>query len=377
MIGKKRLCAFLCAVLTLTQVVPVFAKTTAPTATKVKTIEWVSENDVKAITYDGTAGKVPAIVVKDVSGNVVDSANYKVDYVVKGKTVSADDVVNAGKVTVKVTGLTDKGFKGTLKKTYKVNPLSIVDSEGALTPGITVNGIDTVTFSVKPEVTVKFGATVLDKKAVSVKVTGYNKVGADKAKVTVKGKGNFTGTYSVKKAVDKYGLDAATITVKDVVLVSANNVVKKGKKNISKVTVKAGKKTVAASNYTVKYYIAGNEITASSNFAQYAAGTEVKVVVTAKDDKNFVGAAETTYYLSEKLLKAKDVKAAEGAKYADGVDAKTLITVKDVAADQYDVTILDTKAAGSTKTKVKLQITGKGVVGGTVVKTFKFAKAAE
>ena len=373
MIGKKRLCALLCAVLTLTQVVPAFAASESVATTKLKSSMFKGWTVSEDLVYNGESQvKDPVLKVSD--NTLVEGVDYTVSYKIGKKTVSAPDVVNAGtvKVVIKGTG----AYSGSITKTFKIAKRSIEgDAEHYFGDDFAFATPATATFGEKPDFALYYKGEELGRKDIAVKITGFGKVGADKCVTTVKGKGNFTGKVVFKRNVDQKSLADAnvTITAKDVTFVSANNAPRKGKKNLSKVTVKVGKKTVKASNYDVEYFVSGNKITASANFAAMKPGTEVTDVVTAKDGKSFVGVAATTYYLSGSLLKAKDVKAAEGATYDASKLPAELITVKGVDASEYDVTIIDTKAnRANTKTKVKFQITGKGVVGGTVVKTIQF-----
>ena len=137
----------------------------------------------KSVPYTGKAIE-PAVTVKaTVNGKTVTlkkGTNYTVTY---------KNNVNAGTatVTVKCKG----NFTGTVKKTFKITRVGLVSAKLEYTKA------DWTGNALKPGVTVKAkvnGKTVTLKAGRDYTVTYKNNVNKGKASVTIKGKGNFTGT---------------------------------------------------------------------------------------------------------------------------------------------------------------------------------------
>ena len=127
--------------------------------------------------YTGTAKK-PAVTVTDANGKTVASSNYTVTYTNNIKT---------GTATVKVTG---KGnYTGTTTKTFKIN----AKSTSKLTTKLSATSYTYNGKAKTPTVTLKDGTKTL-KKGTDYTVTYKNNTKPGKATVTIKGKGNYTGT---------------------------------------------------------------------------------------------------------------------------------------------------------------------------------------
>ncbi len=210
-------------------------------------------------------------VTAQVGGKTLTLKN-KTDYTVAYKNNKA-----AGKATVTVTGTGN--YTGTLTKNFTIKPVKIasVTLEKASMP---YTGK-----AVKPDMTVKAtvnGKTVTLKGTRDYTVTYKNNVKAGKATLTVKGRGNFTGTLT------------KTFTIKPVKIASVTlaktSMPYTGKAVKPKVTVKArvaGKAVTlkAGTDYTVKYV---NNV---------KAGT-AKVIVTGKG--NFTGTVTKTFKIVKK-----------------------------------------------------------------------------
>ena len=130
-------------------------------------------------TYTGAARK-PAVTVKDGTKTLKNGTEYTVTY---------SNNTKAGKATVKITG---KGnYSGTVTKYFTIKAKSTAKLTTKLSAtSYTYNGK-----AKTPTVTVKDGKTTL-KKGTDYTVTYSSNKAIGTAKVTIKGKGNYTGTIS-------------------------------------------------------------------------------------------------------------------------------------------------------------------------------------
>ena len=183
-------------------------------------------------TYDGTAKKPKVLTVTDVNGKTVVASNY---------TVSYSNNKNAGTATVTVKG--KNPYSGTVKATFKIAGKSITKAS--------ISGVkSSYAYTGKaqsPTVTVKDGSTTL-KKNTDYTVTYTNNTKAGKATITIKGKGNYSG--STKKTFKITAKSLAKFTTK----LSTTSYVYNGKAKTPSVTVKDGTKTLKkGTDYTVTY----------------------------------------------------------------------------------------------------------------------------
>lgn len=146
----------------------------------------VNPKDIAGFTVSGLSDAVytgsvhtPAVTVKDGSKTLVQGTDYTVNYA---------NNVNAGTAVVTVTGMGN--YSGTIEKTFAITAKSIAD--------VTVSGIG-VSYeyadgeAIRPEVTVTDGSTVL-KENIDYTAEYSNNTEPGKASVTIKGKGNYSGT---------------------------------------------------------------------------------------------------------------------------------------------------------------------------------------
>lgn len=185
---------------------------------------------VESTPYIGSA-ITPAVTVKN-SGGVV--LTKDTDY-----TVAFKDNVNVGTATVTVTG---KGkYTGSLSKTFKITAVDI--SKASIT------GVSDKAYTgsaIAPTVTVSVGGKTL-KNGTDYTVAYSNNTNAGKAKVTVTGKGNYTGKASKEFNITKVSIAKATVS-------GIANKTYTGKALTQAVTVKVGSKTLkAGTDYTVTY----------------------------------------------------------------------------------------------------------------------------
>jgi len=192
------------------------------TSSKVTTIYKASKISLSktSYTYNGKVQK-PSVIVKDSVGKTISSSNYTVTY--------ASGCKNAGtyNVTVKMKG----NYTGTKTLTFKINPLQI-SSYKLSTTSYTYNG------KVKtPSVTVKNAKGTTLTKNTHYTVTyssGRKNVGT--YKVTIKGKGNYTGSKTLTFKINPSKTTISKLTA--------------GKKSI---TVAITKKSTQVTGYQIQY----------------------------------------------------------------------------------------------------------------------------
>ena len=226
--------------------------------------------------FTGSALK-PTVTVKASVNGKTRTLTQGTDY-----TVTYKNNLNPGTATVTIKG---KGnFKGTLTKTFKITLAAKipVKSVTVVNPSLPYTGKKH-----NPILVVK--ATV-NGRDVSLKlnrdytVTYTNNIEPGTANVTVKGKGNYTGTVKTTFKINRLKMTAATVTLEKTVMTYTGKALK------PKVTVKAkidGKLVtlVKGTDYTVKYKNNVKTGTAS-------------VVITGKG--HFTGSQTVTFTIKKK-----------------------------------------------------------------------------
>jgi hypothetical protein len=236
-----------------------------------------------AYTFNGKSKK-PTVTVTNTEGDTV------------SKTVSyASGRTNAGKYAVKVTVDTES-YEDTATVYFKINPAKITTA--TLSAGsYTYNGK-----AKKPTVTVKAGtltpASKISKDTAKIDLTyasGRKLVGT--YKVTVKGKGNYTGTITKTFKINPPKTYITSLT-------AGNN----------KFTVKLKKKTTQVTGYQVRY-------STSSKFSSYT----TKTISSNKTvSKTYTGLKDKkTYY-----VKVRTYKNVDGTPYYSGWSEVKKITTK-------------------------------------------------
>lgn len=155
----------------------------------------------ESFTYDGSA-QTPAVTVICDSKTLIENTDY---------TVSFSDNKDAGNATVTITGIGD--YTGSLTRTFSIDARSIRDCSLSLdNTKYVYNGSKK-----KPVVTVKNGSTVLNQNTdYTLSYSKNKKPGI--AKVTVTGKGNYSGKLTksfqiVPKQVNFYNIEHEGKTV--------------------------------------------------------------------------------------------------------------------------------------------------------------------
>lgn len=250
--------------------------------------------------------KVEGLYAKDYTGEAITQnpvVTYnkellvpEVDYL-----VSYQKNINAGTATVIFTGINK--YTGTLKKTFKIKPYSILTNvTGSFKNAPNTISVQYTKAGSTPDVEVMFKDKVLVKNVdytLSYKNNGAVNDGSNPTKlptITIKGKGNF------KDSVTKTFTITAGDLSKDGVRISASDKVWKNKKNAYKSTPTIydvnGKKLVAGKDYSKQYVYRYNnkngavigdneipealsviyvEVTGINNYAGSAIGTTYRI----------------------------------------------------------------------------------------------------
>ena len=184
-------------------------------------------------TYDGKV-KTPAVTVKGSDGKVISSGNYSVAYA-SGRT-------NVG--TYKVTVTFKNNYSGSKTLSFKIKPIDVSKCKISLSKtSYTYNGK-----AQKPSVTVKNASgTKLTTSSYTVTYAkGLKNVGI--YKVTIKMKGNYTGTKTLSFKIKPIDVSKCKISL------SKTSYTYNGKAQKPSVTVKNASGTkLTTSSYTVTY----------------------------------------------------------------------------------------------------------------------------
>ena len=237
-------------------------------AVKIPASELKASLSKTAYTYNGKVQK-PSVTVKDSKGNVLKKgADYTVSY--------ASGCVNVGtyKVTVKMMG----NYTGTKTLTFKIKPIDVSKCKISLsTTTYTYNG------SVrKPAVTVKnHKGTKLNTTHYTVTyASGRKNVGT--YKVTVKMKGNYTGTKTLTFKINPAKTSVSSLTA-----------------GTKKLTVKWSKKSAQVTGYQIQY-------STSKSFKSYTTKT---LSGYKKTSLTLTGlSAKKTYYVRVRTYKVVNGK---------------------------------------------------------------------
>ena len=231
------------------------------------------ELSATSYTYDGKV-KTPTVTVKDTAGKtLVEDTDYTVSY--------ASGRKNAGTYNVTVT--MKGGYKGSKTLSFKINPVNVSKCKITLSKtSYTYNGK-----AQKPTVTVKnANGTKLTTSSYTVTyASGRKNVG--KYKVTIKMKGNYTGTKTLYFKINPVKTSIKSLTA--------------GSK---KLTVNITKKSTQVTGYQIQY-------STSKKFTS----AKTKTVSSYKTTKATLSGlkAKKTYY-----VKVRTYKTVNGTKYYSG-----------------------------------------------------------
>lgn len=263
----------------------------------------------------------------------------------KDYTVSYQNNINAGTAYVIIKG---KGsYSGTVKRSFKINPVLIYKQ-------CTFYKIASQYYTgsqIKPVPNIKNGTTTL-KNGTDFTLTYQNNVNKGTAKVYIKGKGNYTGSCSLKFSITARPVSTLKITVPSVTY--------NGKAQKPAVTVKYN-------NYTFKN---GTDYTLS-----YKNNTKIgTATVTVKGKGKLSGTRSVTFKINAKPIKNAVITYNNSLTY-NGSALSPAVTVKYGNTTlkkntDYTVAYSNNVNAGTGT----ITITGKGIYGGSVKKTFTIKK---
>lgn len=315
----------------------------------------------------------PEVTVTMDKGNTV--LRKDVDY-----AVSYDTNVKAGKGTILIQG--KGGYVGTVKKTFTIKPVNLTSSEQNVRISF-ISGKAEAAYSVsgaKPEITVFYGTEQLKQgQDYTVSYANNKKLAAGTDKkapaITVKGKGNYTGTLK-----ESFSILSKSIIEEDICITAPDVLYNaKGKyQSVPVVTDQDGKKLKAGKDYKITEYIAnGQPLPAVQDLA---AGTEVTIRIQGMG--SYQGERTCTYRITEKNLSKAGFKISpveytgEAIQFSESDFKNGNIKVtapKGSEAPQYgtDFVISDYK---NNINKGTAQVTFKGISktwGGTKTVTFK------
>lgn len=318
----------------------------------------------KTFVYNGNAQtpEKTEITVKLADGTVLDNTSYTI--------VAVKDNVGAGTATITVEGCGD--YSGTASGTYMISPKNITECQVHYSSSVDYTGAEC-----RPGVTVMDGEAVELAKDKDYTVSYSNNTNPGTATITIKGQGNYTGTYTgsftiVKKndtTPEKINLSSAVITVADQTYT--------GQALIPSITVVLNGAVLPASAYTVAYVNnvnvgtatvtvtgQGNYVgSASATFTIKAAAKPVTPTVTKPGKVK--GISVKSVKTTSATLKWKKVSGASGymiyrknpstgkSKLVKTVSSKTVSykATKLKSATKYTYTIYAYKLSGKTKTK--------------------------
>lgn len=341
------------------------------------------EGVVSQYIYGGTAIEQNALKVS-LAGAVL---NRDTDY-----TVSYKDNSKAGTATVVVTGT--GRYTGTVKKTFKIAAYNLLTGTGH---NVSVSYNKVVSYEKggsKPAVTITFDGNELAlNKDYTVSYSNNTTVG-NKSKlptITIKGKGNFTGTLTRQFGIQYADISALSISVAD-----KTYACKAGNTATSLViTDKNGKKLTAGTDYNKKYTYRYAEDVVVKQLVKKGVYKDVwrsgddevgtkdiipvgaKIKITVKGKGNYLGTIESTYRIITKSISSASVKVNSMTYTGKAVTpGKSDITVKiggeELTYADYEIVSYSKNVKKGTATLV---IRGIGNYSGT--KTVKFTIKAK
>lgn len=309
------------------------------------TVELPAQN----VEYTGQAIEFtnPGVKVK-VAGEEISKGEY-------GYQIAYSNNTNVGKASLVITPGEKSDYVGSITKTFTI--------KAKKADGFSVADISEVIYNgtaLKPQVVVSDGEKVLEAEK-DYTLSYANNTNAGQATVTIKGKGNYTGTVKKSFTIRPLNLKETEIFVDNL----AYNEKTSGK---PKVVVKTEKgQIVPASGYTVAY----------KDYKGKTGLQENTITITAKG-KNTIGSnGENSFYIGKDLKSAKVGNIGKKMYGRNGVtlspnEIKVTLGTEVVSPDNYTVSYEKNNAAGT----AKVILTGKPEKGyiGTVTKTFVIEK---
>lgn len=286
--------------------------------------------------------------------------------------------VKVGTATATFTG--KNAYSGKIKKTFKITAYDISRVKISLDKSYSY-----VKGGCKPEPVVKFGSQTLQAGTDYTLAYKQNNAAGSLAVLTVKGKGNFTGSVTKEYEITTQDIGKMTVTAADKVY--------QDKKNIYKTTVQVtdinGKKLAAGKDYDKNMEYSYAERTLINKTYKKAgdpigvddiipAGTLLNVKITAKG-RDYTGTVLGTYRITAaSITKAKvSIKDQTYTGKAIELDTKAdpqvvYVEVNGTALKPEEYEIVDGSYSNNiNKGTAKVVIRGRGNYGGTKTATFK------
>lgn len=279
-------------------------------------------------TYDGTV-KRPTVTVKDGSTTLTEGTHYTVTW--------PSGCKDAGTYTVTVTG---KGnYAGTKSASFTINPRSVSDA--------TVSAISDQQYTgsaIMPTPTVTIGGKTLAAYTdYSLVYSSNTNVGT--AKLTIAGKGNYSGSKDVSFRIVSKALSSCTMTL------SPTSYTYDGTQKNPSIAVKDGAKTLASgTDYTITTTPSGR-----TNAGTYT------YVVTGKG--NYTGTKSASFTISPKSLSSCTMLLSPSSYTYDGTQKNPSTTVKDgskTLVSGTDYTVTTTPSGRTNAGTYTYEVTGKG-----------------
>lgn len=303
--------------------------TSLQVAVKAQNLETDNTISIQDLTDQIYTGKeiTPSIIVKKGSDTLIIDTDYEVAY---------ENNINVGTATLIIHG---RGiYDGILTKTFEISPENINNCSilDIISHNYTGNEIT-------PLVTINHGSKSLVKDT-DYEVTYTNNTNVGSAKITITGKGNYTGT--ITKTFSISGTDISKFTVKNI-----GQQIFTGSAIIPTISIASGSKTLSLNT--------DYDVTFSNNIN---AGT---ANVSVKGKGNYTGTLTTTFKIVSKNIENITVDAIAD-KWYTGVAIEPTLTLKIgkitlVKDKDYTLTYQNNTKAG----KASIYITGKGNYSGS------------
>lgn len=301
--------------------------------------------DADVYTYTGKN------ITPEISGIVIPGKETITD--LSGFDISYSNNKNVGSdAEIAVTAKAGTNYTGTLKASFEITAMSVSAA------GITVADAEYTGAKLTPPATVTVNGVVLTE-GTDYDTLYENNVNVGTAKLTVIGKGNYTGSISENFKITEKSIADAVIAVE--------NQAYTGKAVTPEVTVTLGEKQlVNGTDYTVSY---------SDNIN---VGNAV-VVVTGKG--NYKDTVSEAFKITAKSITDAEVSPIAAETYT-GTAITPVVTIHDAsgavltAGTDYDITYTNNVNATTSDSKAAAVITGKGNYAGSLTAEFEILPAS-
>ena len=332
-------------------------------STSVYTGKPISDDNVKVTVNVKSDGETVARTLRE-------GKDYEVEYT---------NNVKAGTATATFTG--KNAYSGKIKKTFKITAYDISKVNSRLEK----SSYSYVKGGCKPEPVVKFGGKTLKAGTDYTLAYKQNNAAGSMAVLTIKGKGNFTGSKTLEYEITTQDIGKMTVTAADKVYQNKNNIYK----TTVQVTDTNGKKLAAGKDYDKNMEYSYAEKTRIGKTNKKAgdpvgaediipAGTKINVKITAKG-RDYTGTVLGTYRITAaSITKAKvsikdqtyTGKAIELDTKADPQAVYVEVNGTALKPEEYEI-VAGSYSNNINKGKAKVVIRGLGNYGGTKTATFK------